>query len=245
MMTEIYESKDHLLILSGYGDPNMHSHSASHILVSNTLFHLITEEREYSCYGALVPCNISHTVKTDGSPMLVFMFDETTSVSLEMHSFECIDQSKAESIMQDFQSVEANPNDVSIYHQFVDDALHTIGFHSYTSRIRDDRIQQAIQYIHCHCGRQLTCAEVADAVCLSESRFSHLFRKEAGITFASFLILRRLEYAYDLLSCHASITEAALEAGFSDPSHFAYINQKMLGLTARAVSQELCIHHMI
>lgn len=223
----------------------MHAHSASHILVSNAPFQLITEKDEYSCYGALVPSNMAHTVKTNGEALLVFMFDETTSVSQEMHSFQCIDHELADVIMHAFDSVEAHPDDVSIYHTFVDDVLHTLGFHSYTSMIKDDRVKDAIRYINTHCHEQLTCSSIASFVSLSESRFSHLFREEAGITFASYLILRRLAYAYDLLSDHKSITEAALEAGFSDPSHFAYINQKMLGLTARAVSAELIIHHMI
>lgn len=32
-MTEIYLAEDHLLLKTGYGNPEMHSHSACHVLV--------------------------------------------------------------------------------------------------------------------------------------------------------------------------------------------------------------------
>lgn len=223
----------------------MHAHSAAHILIAKYPFQLITKQDVYTCYGALVPSNIAHTVKTNGEAMLVFLFDETTSVSLEIRSVTLIEEEKVKTIVNAFQSVKEDSDNVEVYHAFIDQTLVLLNFHSYSSLIKDERIIEAIRYIKEHCDEDITCAEIASVVSLSESRFSHLFHEQAGITFAGFLILRRLEYAYELLSKHHSITDAAITAGFSDASHFAYINQKMFGITASNVSQQLIIHHMI
>ena len=55
-MTEIYLAENHLLLKTGYGNPEMHSHSACHVLVGlQGDMRVITEKETVMCRGAILP----------------------------------------------------------------------------------------------------------------------------------------------------------------------------------------------
>lgn len=59
-MTEIYLAKNHLLLAAGYGNMEMHSHSASHVLVGlHGKMRVVTNEEEITCRGAILPSGIA------------------------------------------------------------------------------------------------------------------------------------------------------------------------------------------
>jgi len=67
---------------------------------------------------------------------------------------------------------------------------------------------------------------------LSESRLAHLFKEETGIPLKSYIVLHKLQRAYDSIFNGETITTAALNAGFDSPSHLAYTNKMMTGMSA-------------
>ena len=70
----------------------------------------------------------------------------------------------------------------------------------------------------------------AEAVGLSESRFSHLFRKQIGMPVRSYRRWVRLGTALVRALGGLSFTQSALEAGFSDASHFSRSCRQTFGL---------------
>lgn len=78
----------------------------------------------------------------------------------------------------------------------------------------------------------MTATEAAGVACLSESRFSHLFVREVGLPFRTFLLWRRLMRAVEGMAAGRSLTAAAHEAGFSDSAHFSRAFRRMFGLPA-------------
>jgi len=76
-------------------------------------------------------------------------------------------------------------------------------------------------------------------VFLSESRFSHLFREQAGMTFAAYLIYQRILRVYADVIHGKNVTEAAIEAGFSSSAHFADVNRRVFGTSIRNISKDL------
>ncbi|MFN0116235.1 MAG: helix-turn-helix domain-containing protein [Paracoccaceae bacterium] len=75
-------------------------------------------------------------------------------------------------------------------------------------------------------------AEAAGIACLSESRFSHLFVREVGLQFRTYMLWRRLMRAVDGIAAGASLTEAAHDAGFADSAHFSRTFLRMFGVPA-------------
>ncbi|MDD5031216.1 MAG: helix-turn-helix domain-containing protein [Rhodoferax sp.] len=78
---------------------------------------------------------------------------------------------------------------------------------------------------------QYSIEHAASAVGLSESRLSHLFRQQTGVPPSRFRRWSRLRQAANYLAVGMSITDAALEAGFSDAAHLTRTFTEMLGIT--------------
>ncbi|MDZ7548901.1 helix-turn-helix transcriptional regulator, partial [Clostridium perfringens] len=72
----------------------------------------------------------------------------------------------------------------------------------------------------------------------SESRISHLFKKQIGIPLKSYIVLCNLKKAYIYLLDNGSITDAAMKAGFDSPSHFAYTSKKLTGMSAKNIRKD-------
>ena len=73
--------------------------------------------------------------------------------------------------------------------------------------------------------------EIAKEYHLSESRLSHAFKENVGISLKGYLMIARLKYAYTLVLEGKSKTLAALEAGFASPAHLAYVCKKQMGIS--------------
>lgn len=74
-------------------------------------------------------------------------------------------------------------------------------------------------------------AQIALRYNLSESRLSHAFKENVGISLKGYLTIARLKYAYRLVMEGKSKTYASYEAGFSSPAHLAYICKKQMGIS--------------
>ena len=238
-MTKLYEANNHILIHTGYDDPAMHRHGAAHIILSLGGEMCITlEGAAFPCHGVMIPSGVSHRVDTKGNAALVFLYDCTTEVANQIRSVCCISEECCQTIgaaYADFAQACTADN----YSRFEKVVLAQLGFTGGTSCVKDERIQSAMQYIRSSLSENITCQEAADTVNLSQSRFSHLFKEQVGVTFAAYLIYQRIMYVYLQILQGMAITEAALEAGFSSCSHFADVNRRVFGLTASAITHDL------
>lgn len=82
-------------------------------------------------------------------------------------------------------------------------------------------------------------ATFAQAVGLSESRFNHLFRAEMGVSFRSYRMWSQVRSALGALCTDSRLTQAALEGGFVDSSHFSNVFRKSFGMTPSSVLKPL------
>lgn len=84
-------------------------------------------------------------------------------------------------------------------------------------------------------GRRLTLAEMAEAVSLSESWFSHVFKNTTGMTPLQWQSERRIALAKTLLGEGVlSISEIAHRLGFSDQAHLTRVFRQVDGETPAA-----------
>jgi len=95
---------------------------------------------------------------------------------------------------------------------------------------RDDRITKIEEMIAGGTPAELTIQRLADVACLSESHLRALFKQQTGASIHRYLLWSRLRYGINLLMTGRPVGEAALEAGFSDSSHFHKMLVQMFGL---------------
>lgn len=95
-----------------------------------------------------------------------------------------------------------------------------------------DRLQIARQYIHDNFNKNITRAEVASQVYLSEEYFSRLFKKETGYGFKEYVLKEKIRYAKHLLeSTSLSIGIIGSKIGYENFSYFSKIFGKEVGMT--------------
>jgi AraC family transcriptional regulator of arabinose operon len=101
-----------------------------------------------------------------------------------------------------------------------------------TGRPVDPRVVEAIDYVSRHPNRHVSVGELALAVHLSASRFSHLFSHETGMTPRRFVERQRIERAQQLLALTSLPVKAvATEVGFPSQFYFATRFRALTGLT--------------
>ena len=94
-------------------------------------------------------------------------------------------------------------------------------------------VRAAVRYMAVHYGEsEITVAQIADAVGISEGHLSHCFKKETGYTVMAWLTRYRIQSAMKLLSdCRNRGYEAAERVGYRDIAYFSSTFKKVTGIT--------------
>jgi signal transduction histidine kinase/AraC-like DNA-binding protein len=93
-------------------------------------------------------------------------------------------------------------------------------------------VRQAMAYIHKHYAEPISRADLAQHVALSEDYLTDCFRKELGVTPITYVNRYRINQAKLLLTeTYKTITEIALDVGFSDSSYFSRVFRRETGMS--------------
>lgn len=93
-------------------------------------------------------------------------------------------------------------------------------------------VMEALSYIgeHYH-DPELGIREIAEVLGLSESRLSHVFKKETDYTVNAYITRYRISSAMKLLTdCRYKVYEVAEKVGYKDTTYFSAIFKKITGL---------------
>jgi AraC family transcriptional regulator len=98
------------------------------------------------------------------------------------------------------------------------------------SRLTDDQLRRAIDYIQDHIGDSLDLGSISRAAGLSEFHFARLFKTATGDSPFRFVTRTRMERAKELLrKTRLPISEIAERVGYPKPSHFSARFRSVLG----------------
>jgi AraC family transcriptional regulator len=101
------------------------------------------------------------------------------------------------------------------------------------------RLKRVIDYIDENLSRELTLAQLAAVAGMSPHYFAELFRQSTGRAPHQYVLLRRIDIAKQCLrDPRRSVMEAGLEAGFQNPSHFARVFRKWVGISPSGFRSE-------
>lgn len=104
--------------------------------------------------------------------------------------------------------------------------------HSIVSSAKSRRIMKVCQYIDDNYEDPIKLSDVASLVGMSESAFSHFFKKKTGCSFIDYLNNIRISKAALMLSDTTnSINEICYSCGFNNSSNFIRIFKKIKGMT--------------
>lgn len=97
------------------------------------------------------------------------------------------------------------------------------------------RLRRAKEFINENLEEDLTLAEVAEAINLSQFHFARAFRRSTGLTPQQYLVSQRISRAKELLTNgDLPLVEVSIQAGFKNQSHFTTLFRKFTALTPKA-----------
>ena len=92
------------------------------------------------------------------------------------------------------------------------------------------RTAQALSYIEKHYAERITAMEIAEALGVSTSFLSRVFKKDLSLTLHEYLNQYRISKSLTLLLSH-SVTQTGYLCGFCDNSHFISVFKRHMGMT--------------
>jgi AraC family transcriptional regulator len=102
------------------------------------------------------------------------------------------------------------------------------------------RLRRVLDYIGDNLSDDLSLSELASVAGMSAHYFAELFRESTGHSPHRYVLLQRIEHAkQSLCERENSVIEAALAAGFENPSHFARVFRKYVGTSPSRFQSEM------
>lgn len=233
-MTDIFFENDHILIRSEYRAPDIHKHLASHMAFClEGELDCIVNNISLKCRGIFIKSDVDHTIYAKNGDMLIFLFDTTSDMSkrierqfLKEKDYFLIDAPLVDQMVCIWDEYGANLKEADKR------ILKECGITELDEIITDERILKVLSYlenIDSVSGNIMS--RLCSEACLSESRLSHLFKEQMGIALGRYFVLEKMKKGYIHFERTGNITEAALNAGFDSPSHFAATCRRMFGIS--------------
>jgi AraC-like DNA-binding protein len=245
-MMNIYAADDHILAITDTIEADLHSHLFIQVSVSlDSDFRMDIDGDSFSCRGIIIDSNIKHCFGGNRSKQMFLLIDNTSKLAKQLRntilgdkeycvlSDETVDKISA-LITHNFQFL-INSSD---YWDVLIQLLKVFGIEYKNLDIMDERISQVIDLLKACNSSEHSIKMFAKEVCLSESRLSHLFKENTGVSLSSYIVLHKLQKAMIYIFDKMSITDAALLAGFDSPSHFAAVSKRLLGMPAKELSKD-------
>lgn len=196
------------------------------------------DDKAYWCRGVMIPPDVIHRIDTFANPVLIFLYDSTTSAAKQIREVTCMREADCDEIAARYAEFERN-SCIKNYRRLEAYILELLHVREMICSVTDERIASAMKYIQERGTEKITCREAAQAAFLSEGRFSHLFRAQTGMTFAAYLVYQRILNVYAGVIQGKTVTQAAIEAGFASSSHFADVNRRVFGMSASSIFHEM------
>ena len=120
--------------------------------------------------------------------------------------------------------------------------LHDEMVMDYTEKMRryhhnntnSKHINACKEYIYAHIKERITIKDLADALGVSASYLSRLFKKETGVSVSAYIRNRKIDMAKNLLRfSNDSMIEIANRLSFSSQSHFIQQFREVVGMTPK------------
>lgn len=99
-------------------------------------------------------------------------------------------------------------------------------------------IKKTTDYINANIDKKILISDISKHVGLSESRISHIYREQIGISITQYIIKKRLSISKDMLKLGSPISEVAIKCGFPDYSSFLRAFKKEFNISPKSYQKQ-------
>lgn len=232
---------DHrFLFLGKLQDNTEHKHHAVQLIVGlDGPITLKFNNTVISCHCVLIASDTRHQINGSQTTQLHLLIDNESITAKKIGekyfqevNVNIFNESHARQLLKRADFFDGPAMTCSDAFFRVNELLGTlVDLQSDIKKSHDPRIQSALEKLQQSSLENITAADIAGQVCLSESRFIHLFSEEVGIPLRKYILWLRINRAIQDTMSGMSLTEAAYSAGFSDSAHLSRTFRNMFGLT--------------
>lgn len=244
VMNYIIKYGRNFMAISNSIEADCHRHWLLQMFLSSQReLNIEVNEQLIPCSAILVNIDTLHTFKTEGEPHFTMLIDPTTELGrmlrglLMNQPFYVFPHEKTAVMQQTFKNVLVQKS----HDAFLSFAQSIIFQFAYNNMKNfDDRVIKVLNLLE-DCVHEDEFHQIkyfSKKIGLSESRLAHLFKEETGIPLKSYIVLHKLQRAYESIFNGENITTAALNAGFDSPSHLAYTNKMLTGMSATNIIRD-------
>lgn len=207
---------------------SFHKHYAITVLISFGGSFKITDAYDKECQYkvAIIQKNISYNLETNKNDPVAFIHIVPYSTSgIALSNTENAIQNLATEPFAEVLSElkiwsSSSENDIAKVEDILNKVSSIPNKAPLTKPIIDERIKKSLDLIMKSEHEKLPVEQIAQAVHLSVSHFTRLFKKEIGMTYRKFVLHSKLVKSIFAMYQENSLTEAAFIGGFADQPHF-------------------------
>jgi len=225
-MLKLFFEETYIIVVPSYKETLVHKHNMLHVFFGSEELSLLVNGQKISGNLIILENDVEHKAP-DGEIAFFLFVDPTSSFAEKLRLDFLKGKAACAKNLKDLNFDKASLNRSQIKNEI--EAL--LGQTKFSRKNMDERILQLLENIDSfkHLGTKVS--ELAEKYCYSESYLTHLFKKETGIALKSYLLMRQFEYVWRQIVAGHSLTQAALDAGFSSPSHFSDVCRKLTGIS--------------
>lgn len=235
-MTKVFFESSYILVIPFYDETSVHSHNMLHVFFGKENLTCDVDGSQISGSLLILENDVVH--KSPKGEIAFFLFVDPTSTFAELLRKDFLKGKK---------SYGGNPSKLclpykkeSLSKDFIKEEIKKLfGNSSFFKKENiDSRILLLLDNIDSFKHLNSKVSELAVFYGYSESYLTHLFKKETGIALKSYLLMKQFEYVWHEVLKGASLTSAAMDAGFSSPSHFSDVCRKLTGISFSKVFEK-------
>ncbi|MDB5086264.1 MAG: Helix-turn-helix, AraC domain protein [Mucilaginibacter sp.] len=218
---------------------SFHSHNTMQLVLDTQKdFRFKTKIGGWKTYKSLlIKENVIHQLDTNNSVQLIIYLDSETRIAQAIKSKYLLENEVCELDLNIFHFANSNEleqalikPDPCLLENLINRILSSLSLEVWNAFI-DERVLIAEQLISTLHPMEITINSLADKVCLSESRLRSLFKKVTGVSLYRYMLWNKIRYATNQIMAGHAVNDAAIDAGFTDSSHFHKMMVKMFGIT--------------
>lgn len=214
-----------------------HSHNTMQLVLdTHTNFRFRVKNGSWGTYRSLIiKENVIHQLDTNSSVQLIIYLAAESRIARAIKSRALLENDICSPDLNIFHLVNSNELEQALVNpepgklwalieKILRNLAREIDIASSDKRIAF--IQQAISTLH---PEDISMKSLAEKVYLSESRLRSLFKNVTGVPLHRYILWNKIRFATNQIMAGDSVNEAAMEAGFTDSSHFHKMMVKMFG----------------
>ncbi|WP_434752982.1 helix-turn-helix domain-containing protein [Paenibacillus amylolyticus] len=241
----LYGAQHHILVHSNAIDAEAHQHTFIQVTIAlENHFQIEVQGEKLSTAGIVLNSNVTHRLQVSGQPLVLLLIDSTSNIAaafkqyMGKQAYANFPSEVSGKVAGFIKASLPQIHDAERYGLFVQELMTFFHLDFMQPAITDSRIKELIQLMKNCTDSEHSIRTYAEQFGLSNSRLSHLFKENTGISLSGYMLLHKLQKASYLIFEGRSITDAAMAAGFDTPSHFANTSKRLLGMTAKDIRKD-------